>query len=88
MDLTQNMFQLIIQKFVFKGILKLICAVCKSLNLKNLSVFHGGFKYVVFSPCISHTSENNNKPLNSSLYSFPVSFAIPCFCLQYLLGPG
>lgn len=65
--------------------IKLICAMCKSLNLKNLSVFRGGFKCVSFSPCISHMSENNNKTLNSSLYSFPISFAITCFCLQYLL---
>lgn len=78
MDLTQNIFQLITQKFVFKGIFKLICAKCKYLNLKNLSVVHGDFKYVGFSPWISHMSENNNKPLNSSLYSFPVSF---CHCM-------
>lgn len=44
MDLTQNMFQLKTQKFVFKGIFKLICAIYKSLHLKNLSVFHGDFE--------------------------------------------
>lgn len=56
-------------------------------KFENLSAFHGGFKYVGFSLWISHPFKNNNQSFNSSLYSFPVSLAILCFCLQYLLGP-
>lgn len=39
MGLAQDTFQLIIQKFVFKGIFNLICAVCNStLNLKTFQL--------------------------------------------------
>lgn len=77
-----------VKKFVFRGVFKLICVVYNSLNLKSLSAFHGGFKYVGFYPWISHPFKNNNQSFNCLLYSFPVSFVNQFFCLQCLLGPG